>query len=129
MIYPGHQFPGPGTAEGAVTLRNQLQPAAALVSIFVCHYRRHLITSSFYFREFKELVPNFSIRDAGEDQYRLPTSSTCVNLLKVRTLFPPATNQSGADSKIYVPFSAPAIYQRAHTPPEAATGDKFECRI
>ena len=35
---------------------------------------------------FRELVPNFSIRDAGEDQYRLPTSSTCVNLLKVRAL-------------------------------------------
>ncbi|KAF8805019.1 HECT-domain-containing protein [Phlegmacium glaucopus] len=32
---------------------------------------------------FKELVPNFSIRDAGSDQYRLPTSSTCVNLLKL----------------------------------------------
>ncbi|KAI0039666.1 HECT-domain-containing protein [Auriscalpium vulgare] len=32
---------------------------------------------------FKELVPNFSIRDAGEDQSRLPTSSTCVNLLKL----------------------------------------------
>jgi hypothetical protein len=36
---------------------------------------------------FKELVPNFSIRDAGSDQYRLPTSSTCVNLLKVGSLF------------------------------------------
>ncbi len=35
---------------------------------------------------FRELVPNFSIRDAGDDQYRLPTSSTCVNLLKVRGL-------------------------------------------
>ncbi|KAF8811508.1 HECT-domain-containing protein [Phlegmacium glaucopus] len=32
---------------------------------------------------FKELVPDFSIRDAGSDQYRLPTSSTCVNLSKV----------------------------------------------
>ncbi|KAF9456890.1 hypothetical protein BDZ94DRAFT_1274548 [Collybia nuda] len=32
---------------------------------------------------FKELVPNFSIRDAGSDQTRLPTSSTCVNLLKL----------------------------------------------
>ncbi|KDR77942.1 hypothetical protein GALMADRAFT_244909 [Galerina marginata CBS 339.88] len=32
---------------------------------------------------FKELVPNFSIRDAGADEYRLPTSSTCVNLLKL----------------------------------------------
>ncbi|KIM38451.1 hypothetical protein M413DRAFT_447711 [Hebeloma cylindrosporum] len=32
---------------------------------------------------FKELAPNFSIREAGSDQYRLPTSSTCVNLLKL----------------------------------------------
>ena len=40
---------------------------------------------------FKELVPNFSIRDAGTDQYRLPTSSTCVNLLKVSSR-PPASS-------------------------------------
>lgn len=32
---------------------------------------------------FKELVPNFAIRDAGSDEARLPTSSTCVNLLKL----------------------------------------------
>ncbi|KAH8114432.1 HECT-domain-containing protein [Phellopilus nigrolimitatus] len=32
---------------------------------------------------FKELQPNFSIRDAGNDQHRLPTASTCVNLLKL----------------------------------------------
>ncbi|KAJ7471427.1 HECT-domain-containing protein [Mycena galericulata] len=32
---------------------------------------------------FKELVPNFAIRDAGSDELRLPTSSTCVNLLKL----------------------------------------------
>jgi len=32
---------------------------------------------------FKELVPNFAIRNAGEDEHRLPTSSTCVNLLKL----------------------------------------------
>ncbi|TFY75116.1 hypothetical protein EWM64_g8895 [Hericium alpestre] len=32
---------------------------------------------------FKGLVPNFSIRDAGESQDRLPTASTCVNLLKL----------------------------------------------
>ncbi|KAG2018861.1 ubiquitin-protein ligase [Coprinopsis cinerea AmutBmut pab1-1] len=32
---------------------------------------------------FKELVPHFSIRDAGTDELRLPTSSTCVNLLKL----------------------------------------------
>ncbi|KAK7694083.1 hypothetical protein QCA50_003659 [Cerrena zonata] len=32
---------------------------------------------------FKELVPNFAIRDAGSDEKRLPTASTCVNLLKL----------------------------------------------
>ncbi|OCH88442.1 HECT-domain-containing protein [Obba rivulosa] len=32
---------------------------------------------------FKELVPNFAIRDAGGDEARLPTASTCVNLLKL----------------------------------------------
>ncbi|KAH8087159.1 HECT-domain-containing protein [Cristinia sonorae] len=32
---------------------------------------------------FKELVPNFAIRDSGSDQHRLPTASTCVNLLKL----------------------------------------------
>ncbi|KAL5519890.1 hypothetical protein ACEPAG_1550 [Sanghuangporus baumii] len=32
---------------------------------------------------FKELQPNFSIRRAGEEQDRLPTASTCVNLLKL----------------------------------------------
>ncbi|KAH6892749.1 ubiquitin protein ligase [Coprinopsis sp. MPI-PUGE-AT-0042] len=32
---------------------------------------------------FKELAPNFSIRDAGQDANRLPTASTCVNLLKL----------------------------------------------
>ncbi|KAF8339579.1 uncharacterized protein EI90DRAFT_2966715 [Cantharellus anzutake] len=32
---------------------------------------------------FQELHPHFSIRDAGSDDSRLPTSSTCVNLLKL----------------------------------------------
>ncbi|KAF9009589.1 hypothetical protein BDQ17DRAFT_1388399 [Cyathus striatus] len=32
---------------------------------------------------FKELVPNFCIRDSGTDENRLPTASTCVNLLKL----------------------------------------------
>jgi ubiquitin-protein ligase E3 C len=34
-------------------------------------------------RGFKELVPKFAIRDAGRDNERLPTASTCVNLLKL----------------------------------------------
>ena len=36
-----------------------------------------------YDRGFKELNPNFAIRDASDDENRLPTASTCVNLLKV----------------------------------------------
>jgi len=36
---------------------------------------------------FRELVPNFCIRDAGIDEHRLPTSSTCVNLLKASLFF------------------------------------------
>jgi ubiquitin-protein ligase E3 C len=32
---------------------------------------------------FKELVPKFSLRNAGVDDERFPTSSTCVNLLKL----------------------------------------------
>ncbi|KAH0565982.1 hypothetical protein GP486_000628 [Trichoglossum hirsutum] len=32
---------------------------------------------------FGQLNPRFSIRDAGEDQERLPSASTCVNLLKL----------------------------------------------
>ena len=37
-------------------------------------------------RGFKELNPNFAIRDASDDEQRLPTASTCVNLLKVRSI-------------------------------------------
>jgi ubiquitin-protein ligase E3 C len=36
------------------------------------------------FSGFKELFPQFAIQNAGADQSRLPTASTCVNLLKVR---------------------------------------------
>jgi ubiquitin-protein ligase E3 C len=32
---------------------------------------------------FSGLIPKFCIRDAGGDENRLPTSSTCVNLLKL----------------------------------------------
>ena len=35
---------------------------------------------------FGGLVPKFCIRDAGGDENRLPTSSTCVNLLKVKKI-------------------------------------------
>jgi ubiquitin-protein ligase E3 C len=32
---------------------------------------------------FSQLNPRFSIRDAGSDETRLPSTSTCVNLLKL----------------------------------------------
>jgi ubiquitin-protein ligase E3 C len=32
---------------------------------------------------FEQLQPPFCIRDSGEDQERLPSTSTCVNLLKL----------------------------------------------
>lgn len=32
---------------------------------------------------FQQLNPRFSIRDSGSDQERLPSTSTCVNLLKL----------------------------------------------
>jgi len=32
---------------------------------------------------FSQLNPRFSIRDAGSDQQRLPSTSTCINLLKL----------------------------------------------
>jgi ubiquitin-protein ligase E3 C len=32
---------------------------------------------------FSALNPRFSIRDAGSDEERLPSTSTCVNLLKL----------------------------------------------
>lgn len=32
---------------------------------------------------FSQLNPNFSIRDSGNDQQRLPSTSTCINLLKL----------------------------------------------
>ncbi|TDL28807.1 HECT-domain-containing protein [Rickenella mellea] len=45
---------------------------------------------------FKELTPNFSIRDAGNDQNRLPSASTCVNLLKL----PRYTNENTLREKL-----------------------------
>lgn len=53
-----------------------------LLSVFVISTLKEDV-GNFFCSGFKELVPNFAIRDAGVDQNRLPTSSTCVNLLKV----------------------------------------------
>ncbi|KDR68274.1 hypothetical protein GALMADRAFT_1354749 [Galerina marginata CBS 339.88] len=40
---------------------------------------------------FQELFPNFTIRDDGSDENRLPTSTRCVNLLKLPTYKSDAT--------------------------------------
>ncbi|KAF5340438.1 hypothetical protein D9758_013567 [Tetrapyrgos nigripes] len=53
---------------------------------------------------FKELVPNFCIRDAGVDQHRLPTASTCVNLLKL----PRYKNEQTLRSKLLQAINANA---------------------
>lgn len=46
------------------------------MDLFYCHDLTHIQICS----GFKELVPNFAIRDTGNDEQRL---RTCVNLLKV----------------------------------------------
>ena len=62
------------------------RPPLLFVCLTVCllfNPRLLIVSLRWHYSGFKELVPNFCIRDAGTDQYRLPTSSTCVNLLKV----------------------------------------------
>ncbi|KAI6123405.1 HECT-domain-containing protein [Pisolithus croceorrhizus] len=53
---------------------------------------------------FKQLTPNFAIRDAGDDQHRLPTASTCVNLLKL----PRYTNERVLREKLLQAISSGA---------------------
>ncbi|KAL4073187.1 hypothetical protein V8B97DRAFT_2022994 [Scleroderma yunnanense] len=53
---------------------------------------------------FKQLHPNFAIRDAGNDQNRLPTASTCVNLLKL----PRYTNERVLRTKLLQAISSGA---------------------
>jgi len=53
---------------------------------------------------FKELFPQFAIRDAGGDESRLPTASTCVNLLKL----PRYTNERVMRTKLIQAINANA---------------------
>lgn len=53
---------------------------------------------------FKQLNPNFAIRDAGDDQHRLPTAGTCVNLLKL----PRYTNERVLREKLLQAISSGA---------------------
>ena len=43
---------------------------------------------------FAQLSPNFSIRDGGTDEERLPSTSTCINLLKLPLYKSPETLRS-----------------------------------
>jgi hypothetical protein len=96
-----------------------LQSAAAAVSFlfsFACALLMHALV-----RGFKELVPNFAIRDAGPDELRLPTSSTCVNLLKVRR--PPPF----LDVRLHLCVLAPAVPERKGPESQAFAGDYIQC--
>ncbi|GAA5989061.1 hypothetical protein JCM11641_002312 [Rhodosporidiobolus odoratus] len=53
---------------------------------------------------FKQLSPLFAIRKAGDDQERLPTSATCVNLLKL----PEYTNSVSLRQKLLYAISSGA---------------------
>lgn len=81
LLRSGRQIIWPRTSTEAFTFCHQLQPPPFVVSAT----RNHNMSSVSidFFRGFKELVPNFAIRDSGSDESRLPTASTCVNLLKV----------------------------------------------
>lgn len=51
---------------------------------------------------FRELVPRFAVRSAGDDQMRLPTSSTCVNLLKL----PNYSSKEVLKESVFIPLVA-----------------------
>lgn len=51
---------------------------------------------------FGSLNPRFSIRDSGDDQSRLPSTSTCVNLLKLPRY---ATEKVMKERLLYAAFS------------------------
>lgn len=73
---------------------------------------------------FKELNPLFAIRDSGSDQNRLPTSSTCVNLLKVRYLNSVVCNECSD-----VIFLVTKIYERCGSSYKAFTGNYVWCWV
>lgn len=53
---------------------------------------------------FTELNPKFAIRNAGNDQARLPTASTCVNLIKL----PEYTNERNLRDKLLYAINSQA---------------------
>lgn len=84
-------FPGYGElrsrAEAGISaICDELQSATAIVSDAYRVLSRRVADPEIAHRGFKQLNPYFAIRDAGNDEHRLPTSSTCVNLLKVKLM-------------------------------------------
>jgi hypothetical protein len=93
-----------GSTSGPLAFRHKLQSTTATVRI---HHScpRPIFRNSYPIRSgFKELVPNFAIRDAGSDEHRLPTSSTCINLLKVRRTPSHASQVHLTDRSGFVPY-------------------------
>ena len=70
------------------------QAAADLSSCKYLLVRRPKLTSN---KGFKQLNLNFAIREARSDQDRLPTVSTCVNLLKVNLSGSPIPGRRSCD--------------------------------
>jgi HECT-domain (ubiquitin-transferase) len=71
------------TTQSTAKIRHERRKASSSVRTLLCYILR---TQTWVRSGFSGLVPKFSIRSAGEDENRLPTASTCANLLKV--LFP-----------------------------------------
>ena len=62
------------------------KPPLLYVKAFV--FKEHCSCSASLRSGFKDLVPNFTIWDAGQDERYLPTVSKCENVLKVSPNFP-----------------------------------------
>jgi hypothetical protein len=95
----GCEYFRPCSTAGTATICDELQSAPFVVSVSdysVAFFIIELLVA----RGFKELIPHFAIRESGPDEHRLPTSSTCVNLLKVSMTFSDQCTSSSAQSVI-----------------------------
>jgi HECT-domain (ubiquitin-transferase) len=113
-----------GTTPSFATIRHERRKASSSVcSLFIlyCEQLKRAPSRS----GFSVLFPKFCIRSAGEDENRLPTASTCANLLKVPSLFYTADDPS---SKLPTPLlyhTVAALYKREGPPREAPSSSLF----
>jgi len=87
FFYQCCQFVPSGTEKTLVVICHELYLTPVFCTLPFCSAfkSRPLISSCLCCSSsgFKRLFLNFSIQDAGSDQYHLPTSSPCIDLLKV----------------------------------------------